>query len=441
MKPSESVGMAPHDWILRLREEVEQRTGKSTEELYQEREKRIADAIQLKEPDRVPVVVGAGNFAARYAGIPLSSAYYDIAAYKEANLKAVLDFEPDACRGIFTSSGVGLEALDIKTMRWPGGNLPPEVPYQWVEGEYMKEDEYDLFLSDPTDFTIRFHLPRMYGALEPLARFPSLKNLSGTGFTAITPLFASPEFRRVAKALLTAGVAQEQCRAVVKSFEDEMASLGFPPLAHFGVGVGQVPFDAISDFYRGMKGSMIDMYRRPEKLLAACNMIMEWRLAAARPDPTKNGNPKRVFMPLHRGSEGFMSRQQFETFYWPGLKKALLTNIELGFIPMPFFEGKFDGRLEYLLELPKGKVVCQFDRTDMTRAKEILGDHLCIMGNVPSSMLQVASPSEVEEHCRKLIRACGKGGGFILCPGSGIDDAKPENIRAMVNSVKKYGPY
>jgi len=57
-------------------------------------------------------------------------------------------------------------------------------------------------------------------------------------------------------------------------------------------------------------------------------------------------------MPLHRGSEGFMSRKQYETFYWPGLKKALLANIEMGYTPMPFFEGKCDDRLEYLLEIP-----------------------------------------------------------------------------------------
>jgi uroporphyrinogen-III decarboxylase len=74
----------------------------------------------------------------------------------------------------------------------------------------------------------------------------------------------------------------------------------------------------------------------------------------------------------------------------------------------------------------------------MKRAKEILGDHLCIMGNVPSPLLQVASPSEVEDYCKDLIKVCGKGGGFILTNGSSIDEAKPANVKAMVDSVKKY---
>jgi uroporphyrinogen-III decarboxylase len=207
-------------------------------------------------------------------------------------------------------------------------------------------------------------------------------------------------------------------------------------------GVGGAPFDSISDFLRGMRGAMTDMYRHPEQLLAACEKILEWRLARALPaDPKRRGNPKRLFIALHRGAEGFMSKKQFETFYWPGLKKALLATIELGYVPMPFFEGRCDSRLEYLLELPKGKFVCHFEHINMARAKEILGDHCCIMGDVPSALLQVGSPSEVEEYCKNLIKVCGKGGGFIMTNGSSIDEAKPENVKAMVDSVKMYGAY
>jgi hypothetical protein len=426
--------------LQELREEIEQRAGKSAGELLQQREKRLSDAIELKEPDRIPVIIGSGNFAARYKGVPLSAAYYDVAAYQLANIEAMVDFEPDAFRGFFVGSGGAMESLDTRTARWPGGNLPPNVPYQFVEGEYMKEDEYDIFLADPTDFTLRYHLPRMYGVLAPLGKMPPLRNLAGMGLPALAPMFASPPFQKLAQALLTAGQAQAQWNSTARSFEDEVSSLGFPMFAaRFGVGAGQVPFDSVSDFYRGMRGSMIDMYRRPEKLLAMCDKILECRLATLPPlDPNMQGSARRVFMPLHRGAEGFMSREQFEKFYWPGLKKIILKNTEMGLISMPFFEGKCDARLEYILELPKGKVVCHFDRSDMKRAKEILGGHSCIMGNVPASLLQVGSPPEVEECCKDLIKTCGRGGGFILAPGGPIDEAKPENIRTMVESVRKY---
>ena len=135
-----------------------------------------------------------------------------------------------------------------------------------------------------------------------------------------------------------------------------------------------------------------------------------------------------------------MSIKQFEKFYWPGLKKAMLKNIELGFVPMPFCEGAYGNRLEYFLEMPKGKSVAHFDLTDMFRAKEILKDHVCIMGNVPATLLQVGSPQDVEEYCRKLIEVCGKGGGLILTNGSSTDMAKPENLKAMMDAPKKYHP-
>ena len=146
-------------------------------------------------------------------------------------------------------------------------------------------------------------------------------------------------------------------------------------------------------------------------------------------------------MPLHRGSDGFMSLQNFEKFYWPTLKKAVEVNIELGYIAAPFWEGIWDDRLEYLLELPKGKVVFHCELTDVFRAKEVLGDHMCIQGGVPPTILQTGSPQDVEELCKKLIKVVGKNGGFILGPGSAIDYAKPANIKAMVDSVKKYGWY
>jgi hypothetical protein len=115
--------------------------------------------------------------------------------------------------------------------------------------------------------------------------------------------------------------------------QEDLALLGFPPFSQFG-GAGGAPFDTVSSFFRGMKGSMVDMYRRPEKLLQLCDLLVEQRIKAALPaDPEQSGNPKRVGLPLWRGDKCFMSDQQFKKFYWPGLKKALLASIELGLSP------------------------------------------------------------------------------------------------------------
>jgi hypothetical protein len=424
----------------RLRDQVEKKHGKSPEQVYEEREKRTRDAIALKQPDRVPVDIRMTYFPAKHTGIPISTAYYDAPAWKQAIIKTLLDFDPDLwmCAS-GNSSGKVMEVLQPTQTMWPGGPLPPNVSHQAVDVECMKEDEYQYFLKDPGDYTVRYLLPRAYKSLEPLASLPSLSDRM-IGFAAMTPMFTRDEFRKLARTLLKAGEEQEKWQRSTGNLEEEAAILGLPPHGHMG-GAGGAPFDMISDFYRGMRGAMLDMFRHPDELIAACDKLLEWRLERAMPaDPKRRGNPKRVFIALHRGAEGFMSKKQFEKFYWPGLKKAMLKTIELGFVPMPFCEGAYGDRLEYFLELPKGKVVCHFDLTDMFKAKEVLKDHVCIMGNVPSSLLQVGTPDEVDEYCKKLIKVCGKGGGFILTNGSSIDEAKDENIRAMVDSSKKYSP-
>ncbi|MBI2847870.1 MAG: hypothetical protein HYX83_01705 [Chloroflexi bacterium] len=422
---------------LKKADESRKKSDKTPAQLYEEREKRVRDAIQLREPDRVPVRLETHSFPARYAGIPVAAKYYDLAAWKEATKKTILDFEPDIYQATVTAeSGETLGLLDPKHLKWPGGALAPNIAHQAIEQEYMKAEEYDLFLDDPTDYTLRYLIPRGYGGLTSLAKLPYLADRFAA-VPGMTSMFTKAEFLELASTLLRAGQAQEQAEKITAGFDEEMALLGFPQASHGG-GAGGAPFDLLSDRYRGMRGAMLDMYRCPNKLLAACERILKWRMAAARPaDPAKRGNPKRVFVALHRGAEGFMSRKQFEKFYWPGLKKALLKTIEMNIVPIIFCEGQLGDRLEYFLELPKGKAACLFDLTDMVRAKEVLKNHVCIAGNVPSSLLQVGSPQEVEDYCARLIKVCGKGGGFILSAGSSIDEAKPENIKAMV-APKKY---
>jgi uroporphyrinogen-III decarboxylase len=81
------------------------------------------------------------------------------------------------------------------------------------------------------------------------------------------------------------------------------------------------------------------------------------------------------------------------------------------------------------------------DQSDMVKAKETLGMNACLLGNVPSSMLKLTTPDEVKAYCKKLIDTVGKGGGFIMGNGAFFDEAKPENVKAMVDFTKEYGVY
>jgi uroporphyrinogen-III decarboxylase len=137
-----------------------------------------------------------------------------------------------------------------------------------------------------------------------------------------------------------------------------------------------------------------------------------------------------------------MSDDQFEKFYWPCLKALFLGLIEAGYMPIPLFEGNYTSRLKYLSELPPGKIAGHFDHIDRRKAKEMIGDIMCFWGNVPASLLCTGTPDQVKDDVKELIDIFGDNGGLIIDCNQGIpDEAKPENVQAMMDAVVEYGTY
>jgi uroporphyrinogen-III decarboxylase len=106
-----------------------------------------------------------------------------------------------------------------------------------------------------------------------------------------------------------------------------------------------------------------------------------------------------------------------------------------------FCEGRYNRRLEYIGDFPKGWVTWQFDQTDMARAKQVLGSRCCVVGNVPASLMAFGTVEEMKQCCRKLIEDCGPGGGYVLTGGTAVTEAKPENLRAFMQAAREYGVY
>ncbi|MBS7251416.1 MAG: hypothetical protein KIH08_12640 [Candidatus Freyarchaeota archaeon] len=352
---------------------------KNPEELYKEREQRWNDAVAIKEPDRIPLAPFTIFWPCRYKGMSFKEAMFNLSGAAAAYKETVLEFNWDLAPSMFSLfSGNLFKYSKLKLFRVPGLDLPDEVPFQYIEGEYMKADEYKEFLANPADFIIRKYLPRVFGIFEFLKTLPEISSFMGLGGVLTIPMTAvSPDFAQAMEDLRKAGEALIQWMGVQMSYETEMKSLGYPIQAN---AVAMAPFDVISDFLRGMRGSMLDMYRNPEELKHAVKLVEPYQAEAAVSMARMTGNP-RVFIPLHRGAGGFMSNVQFEEFYWPSLKKLILDLINAGLQPMPVFEGDYTPRLEYLKELPKGKIVACIDKTDIFKAKEEIGDRICLRGN------------------------------------------------------------
>jgi hypothetical protein len=437
MTPKSDTAQYIEENVL-LKKQIEERAGKTVEQLYDERSKRVRAAVELKKTDRVPfsLMVEVQSFA----GVPNAASYYDPLRMKRAMRQAAVELEPDMAEGGFPSCGAAMTEMDVKNTLWPGGPLPPDYGMQAVEGEYMKADEYDMFLNDPTGFVIRRYLPRIYGVLQPLAKLPPMDSMF-MGFDFLTPLFSSPEFVEMAKHITAAGKHVEKFRKTLMEISGDLEQLGFPPFTAFGGGgVGGAPYDTLTSSLRGMKGSMIDMYRQPDKLLKACEVILERRIARALPaNKASKDYPQKIAMPLWRGDPTFMSEAQFIKFYWPGLKKSLLTHVELGYVPCPFFEAPFGERLKYIQELPKGKVIISIDARDLVPAKKLLAGHECLLMRTPNSA-KVWTLNQLQSFLKDVIDTWGKQTGLILVIM--IPDRTPvKDMQGLLKWFKEYSRY
>ncbi len=412
----------------------------NAETLYAAREKRVMDVIELRKPDRVPVTASFSFFPARYCGYTFADMMYDPDKIWEATLKTVLDFEPDQVMNPFSSNfkGALLDILDFKQLRWPGRQLNANVSFQFVEGEYMKEDEYDHFLSDMTDFMMRKYWPRVFGALKGFEKLFPLRNLITyyMGLGSFVP-FTLPEVWEALEAMKKAGEEMLQIASYSRRFSEKLKEEGFPPQAGAGT---QAPFDTLGDFFRGTKGLMLDMYRRPDKVIAACEKLLPVMIELAVNGAKTSGVP-RVGIPLHKGLDGFMSLEQFRQFYWPTLRELMMALIKEGLNPTPFWEGDCTSRLEIIKDLPAGKAMYAFEATDLIKAKDILGNRISIKGGVPISILATGTPDDVRASCKRVIDYVGKDGGFLLSPSTNIEDARVENVRAMFDFTREYGVY
>jgi len=410
-------------------------------ELYRQREKRVQDAIALRVPDRVPVLVLFAFFPARYCGMTIQELMYDPEKLFQAQWKTMVDFEPDMDNNPFGLRYLGpiLETLDFKPLKWPGHGLASDHTYQYVEGEYLKVEEYDHFLLDPTDFMIRIFWPRIFGALQGLQQLPPLHNIISyyLGISMGFRAFAHPEVKEALETLVKAGEKSLEIATYSSRFTQQAREAGFP--MQYGA-VTQAPFDTLSDFFRGMKGTMLDLYRRPQKVIQACEKLLPFMLEMAVNGTRASGNP-RVFIPIHWGLDSFMSPKQFEKFFWPTLRELMVALIDKGLNPCPLWEGNCTARLEIIKDIPAGKACYAFEATDMVKAKEILGDTVCLRGNVPLSIMATGTPDQIRAYCKKLIDTVARGGGYIMDTSTGLDDAKPENVKALFEFTREYGVY
>jgi hypothetical protein len=402
---------------------------------YKERIERLRKIYDMEPHDRpiADLFLGVNEYVVRRKGIQGRDMVYNHEKLREPLLEFHNEFQPDVSVGPLPYPGKVMDMLEYKSYIWGGQKLPDNLTIQAVEGEYMSADEYKEFAADPTNFWLKKYLPRVMPTLAPLAMLTEFPRVSeNVDIIDLLVPFGLPPFQEMLKTMMEAGNEIMKMLGVVGQTGAMIAGAGFPAM---GLNIVKTPFDYLGDTVRGTKGILTDMYRHPDDLLAACEAYVPVLINAAVNASDRNSAPTVLYV-LHKGADGFMSRAQFEKFYWPFWKQCMLGLYEEGITSYLFIEGSYNQRLDYLAEMPEKSIVCHFDKTDMRRVKEMLSDKHIIAGNVPASLMSTGTTDEVRAYCDDLVELFD-GDAYIMAHGCYFENTTDEKLRAFMDSVKK----
>lgn len=375
-------------------------------------EERINTAVRLGQPDRIPVVPILDMFSSRYGGITQHEMLFDMKKADRALGKTITDLgEIDGMNLSYAGMAPLMSLMFLVPPLFPGiDGYPEDALWQFVEKSVMEPAEYkDLLRKGGQRWMMgkmRQHNPIM-GSPTRLLRH-STKLLS-FGF----------QFKRSLRAWRKKGVT-----------------------FLVGPNITFTPMEWISIGLRSFTDYVMDLYRCPEDLQAAGKELMKLFKPMGLLLARLSGIP-RVFMGGTRTSASAINPKLFEKYALPEWLEMCEYYVRHKITPVLHLDSDWTPFLHYFKEFPRGKCIMNLDgSTDIFEAKRVLGDHMCIMGDVPATLLKLGEPAEVEEYCRKLFREVGAGGGFILSSGCTIPvDAKAENVKAMLQSVHRFGRY
>jgi hypothetical protein len=358
------------------------------------RRERLRKAVALEPVDKVPVCLEGVAWSARVTGMTLKTFLSDPLLATQANIEA---FEL-----VGNADSVNNPSFDVSSLSFlwmtrvkrPGfDGLGDDEPWQVEESGLMTPEDYGTIVEQGwAPFQIAYLNERVApGKFEDFIKF-----VQGTG-------------------------------AVV----EKANAAAMPFLA---VGVLTTPFEYLCGG-RSFSQFVFDLYRTPDKVEAAMQAMMPGLNEAGLGLTTAVGAPG-IWIGGWRSASKMLAQPLWDRFVFPYMKEIVAQTVAAGITPILHLDSDWTRDLPRLLELPAKTCILSLDSmTDIRKAKEIVGDHICIMGDVPPALLASGTPEQVYEHCSKLVADIGPT-GFILQSGCDIPvDAPLANVKAMADAA------
>jgi len=395
----------------------------NTEQLYQERLARYVTALRNEKPDKIPIRPFVAEFVAKYAGYTCQQVCHDYTLAFEAAIKCAKEFDWDAVVANMVYVWTGLaQAAGLRYYGIPGIGIPHTVGFNYIEppedAAFMRADEYDALIDDPTGFLYNVWLPRVSTEVVRIGQPSTYRNNLALVKSAMAMMAYFNAFGPQIQRLRT------ECGTVSCI-----------------AGIFKAPFDILADKLRGYVGLMLDMHTQPDKVLRACEALMPHlvHVGLTTADPAKQVP---IGFWMHRGCVPFISPRQFASHYWPTLKPCIEEFWRHGHQTMFYAEGKWDAHLDTFAELPERSILFHVDQGDIFLAHRKLHHKFALSGGIPNVLLSYGTPDEVRAHAKRVIDGVARDGGYIMDAGAIMqDDTSIENLRALTDFTREYGVY
>jgi hypothetical protein len=369
---------------------------------FEQRWNRTLQAVHMEKVDKIPFSYSGSAYVARREGLTIAEFVSD---YPKA-IDAAVQFCKDL-PGIDTlhtpiMNPDALKTLWLSEVKVPGRDLPEDELWQIHEYKRMELEDYEKILKIG------------YGPW--LAEYMQKLGDPGPSLAAFGQAMPVAIGRLASEAQVPVINAGGNCGGPIEGF------CGARTLMEF----------------------FLDLVEEPELVKAAMDKAFEFLFAnyVATLDalPAAARAVTGAWVGGWRAAPYMLSHDTFMEFCWPYLEKLVMATLERGVLPILHFDSNWDSELETIATLPPRSCILMLDgATDPRKAREILGDRMCLMGDVPSQMLAYSTPNEVYEYTTKLIDDVGHDTGLIVSSGCDCPlNAKDENVDAMIQATIDY---
>jgi len=365
-------------------------------------EERIIAAITHEKSDRISCAPLIESYASRFASISNHDFFFD----KDKAFSAFDSLKKqfpiwDIRRSVyFIHYGPIQDKIGLLKCKKPGIELPADYEYQIEEYEAMSREDYQIILNKGYGEYVATFYEKAYG-------------------------ISKEEIKQAEKDLLVL-----HCEEIKNAQRNNQAFLYgahlYFPVSYFS------NLRSFPEFIR-------DMYKYPDLVCEAISIATDAVIQEGIEIINKTGI-RRAFIGINRISSQFFSYAAFEKFVWPFIERFVYKLIEHDITPILHLDNDWTKNLHYFESLPKNKIIMELDgSTDIFRAKEVLANRICLLGDVPASLFVLGTPHDVEQYCTSLLSKIGNDGGFILGSGCTLPHkARHENVTAFFHAITQF---